>query len=254
MYSIQNFQNDLFNAMKSRPDPKYGGLGNTANIQLWTPAKVQSFYDGVITAHNLFYWEFDLIDFAQLIICESMQESTGDYRLGVKPVNFDDHSSQGIIQVTSGSVLLDYYNYGIPIVNHIGKLVLSPNTLLNLDLSDPGIGVIIWAWYSKNCVIMGVSMNEWMNRIAWNIPTKGVKRLYKNSLFTWLSGPHNDASVKTDPGFDHYYYRIMSYYTGSGFGDKVKLDSLLGTILTDRLIGVYPMIDNKINNRDSYIR
>jgi hypothetical protein len=254
MYSITNFKADLFNAMKSRPDTGlYGGLGNSQNILLWTPDKIQSFYNGIITANNLFYRELQLIDFARLIICEAMQESTGDFRLGVKPIDLNDHTSHGIIQVTPASVLLDYYNYGLPIIDYQGHLVLSSGKVKGLDLSDPGIGVIIWAWYTHNCVVMGVSMNEWMNRIAWNTPTKGVKRIYKNSLITWLEGPHNDCTVRTDPGFDHYYYRIMSYYTVSGFGDKAKLDTLLNTPLTDRLIGVYPMIDNKINNRDSSI-
>jgi len=46
--------------------------------KMWTPPKVDSFYNGVVIAHhNFFANELDLQDFARVIISESCQESTG---------------------------------------------------------------------------------------------------------------------------------------------------------------------------------
>ena len=255
-YSISQFKLDLFNTMKSRPNAGlYSGraLGNSANIPLWTDDKIKSFYNGVLTAHSIFFNNMQLIDLARLIICESCQESTGDYRLGVKPIDFEDHTSHGIIQVTPGSVLLDYYNYGKPILDVNKKMILSPSMVKSLDLSDPGVCIVIWAWYIRNGVAMGVSMNEWINREIWYITVGGVTRDYGNCLYTWLSGPNHSRDRKTDPGFDDYHFRLLDYYIASGYGDKEKYEQLLSTPFEDTIIGVYETADNKINNRDTSI-
>jgi hypothetical protein len=256
-YSKQQFQQDLFNAMISRPNGgiySHRALGNTVNIKLWSDEKVRQFYVGVVTAHKLFFNEVTLQDFARLIICESMQESTGDYRLGVKPViRFDDHTSWGVIQVTPGSVLKDYFMYGKPIMNIDGIIVLNPKTVDSIDLSDPGICIIIWAWYVKNSVLMGVSMNEWINRVLWNIPLSGVTQDLGNCMLTWLAGPHNDRWKNNAP-FADYYARILDYAIGSGFFDQAKFDQLLATKLTPKIIGMYESASARdIDNRDTCI-
>lgn len=257
-YLEAQFKMDLFNAMQSRPNGgKYSGraLGNTQNISLWNAAKVHDFYSGIVTAYNIFFSnELALQDFARLIICESMQESTGDYRLGVTPtISFSDHTSQGIIQVTPGSVLLDYSQFGMPIIDVNGVMVLSPSTVQNADLSNPGLCTIIWAWYNKNSVLMGVSMNEWINRDLWHIPIGGVTQDYGNCMLTWLAGPHNDRWKDNAPFLD-YYNRILDYAIGAGFFDKQTFDKLLGTKLSPPIIGVYSSsVARAVDNRDTIV-
>jgi hypothetical protein len=236
-YTEDTFAADLFNAMQSRPSGQYSGrpLGNSANAKLWTPAKLHSLWLGVRTARDLFYRELSLQSFARLNICECMQESTGNYRLGVtgRPVNLADHASCGIIQVTPGSVLLDYKNWGL----RIGGL--DPAAVLRMDLSDPGPCVVLWAWYTRNCVATGVSFEEFGNRVAWNTPKGDVTRDVGNALFQWLAGPHNDRHhPDAHPGFDDYYKRILDYYTASGFGSKAQFDGVLATTFGTNLIGV----------------
>jgi hypothetical protein len=254
-YTQQDLQNDMFNAMKSRPNGGfYSGraLGNNANLAMWTPDKVHSYYEGIVTSHNLFFYYLGLRDFARLVICESMQESTGDYNLGVKPVNFKDHTSQGIIQVTSGSVVLDYYNWGQPIIGVSGKMAMSPSAVPRMNFADPGLSVVMWAWYTSNGVKMGVSMNEYGNRVKWNIRTGGVTRDFGNCMWTWLGGPHNDRhNPATSSGYEDYYKRILDYYTQSGFGSKAEFDALLDTKLDTGIRAMYATQNNAIDNRDT---
>lgn len=254
-YTIENLTADIFNTIRSRPQGMYSGraLGNSANAAMWTSDKIQQFYNGIVTAFNLFMTGMELTDFARLIVCECAQESTLSWDLGVKPVVLTDHTSQGIIQTTPGSVLLDYSNYGTPICDVTGKIVLNPRTVTSLDLADPGVCIIIWAFYNTNSVKMGVSMSEYENRIAWNIPVGGVTKVYANLMETWLSGPHNDVvkNPKSAQGFQDYYLRILDYYTVSGYGSKTEFDALLATPVNDNILAMYTTQNNTIDNRDT---
>jgi hypothetical protein len=253
-YPITQFKTDLFNAMVSR-NPIYSNrpLGNSSNISLWTDKKIQSFYDGILTAHKLFFQkELTLINYARLMICESMQESTGDYNLGVKKIDFNDHTSHGIIQVTPGSVLLDYFNYGKPIVDNHNKLILNPSNILDLDTSDPGTCIVAWSFYTKNSVLLGMSMNEYVNRIAWHSMPTNVTRDIGNCMYCWLGGPRNDRHVNLQ-GWNDYYLRILDYFVCSNFGSKQDFDNILDTKLDNNIYGLYDLVDAKINNRDTCI-
>lgn len=251
-YTINNFKTDLFNAMITR-NPIYSNrpLGNSLNINLWSDKKINSFYTGIITAHKLFFLkELSLNDFARLVICVSMQESTGNYNLGVKKIDFKDHTSHGIIQVTPGSVLIDYYNYGKPIVDINGKFILNPSDILNLDTSDPGPCVVVWALYTKACVLFGMSFNEYVNRIEWYSNPSEVTKDIGNCLFNWLAGPRNDRFINKN-AFDDYYKRILDYYVSSSFGNKAKFDNILNTKIDNTIIGIYDKNNCKINNRNT---
>jgi hypothetical protein len=253
-YSIQQFKKDLFNAMVSRPG-KYSGraLGDTSKIALWTDNKVQQLYDGICLAHTLFFTkEMSLIDFGHMIVAECMQESTGNYNLGVRPVDFKDHTSQGIIQVTSGSVVKDFYNWGKPIMDANGKFIMSRNNVMELDLSDPGLCIVVWAWYTKNSVLMKMSMNEYGYRKEWHSVGSIVTPDFGNCMLTWLGGPRHNRQTDRKP-FEDYYLRILDYFEAAGFGTKAKFDALLNTKLDNKIIGFYDIIDNKINNRDTCV-
>jgi hypothetical protein len=252
-YTCDTFKNDLFTAMKSNKFIYSGRpLGNTENIKLWTNDKIKSFYNGIITSHKVFFRnEFSLKDFSRLIICESMQESTGNFNLGVRKVRFDDHTSMGIIQVTPGSVLKDYSMFGLCMIDVNGKMI-NPNYTTDIDLSDPGLCIQIWSWYNKNCVLMKMSMNEWIHRIEWNSNPSNVKPLYKNVLYNWLAGPHNDVDLKPGP-FEDYYLRVLDYFVVSGFGNKDYFDKLMNTTISNNIKGIHNGKNNKINNRDNCI-
>jgi hypothetical protein len=253
MYDITQFKADLFNCMKSRPNGGvYSGraLGNTENIKLWNDKLIERFYSGIVTAHNLFHFEHELIDFARLVICECMQESTGNYRLGCKKVDFSDHTSHGIIQVTPGSVLKDYRDWGVPIMDVSGAMILSPSLTHEIDTTDPKVSVIIWAWYTKNCVNATMSLAEYFNRDLWNLAPRDITQTYQTAMLTWLSGPSNCA-VKNFASFKDYYLRILDYYTQSGFGNKETFDKLLSTKLQGGMIGVMSGRNQKFQNRDT---
>lgn len=253
-YTLEQFQKDLFHSMLSRPNEGFfsgRALGNTANRVLWTREKVKSFYDGVVTSQRLFFPEFTLEEFAHLIICESMQESTGDYRLGVKkPISFKDHTSHGIIQVTPGSVLFDYYRFGQPIMDVNGNMILSPNRTEDIDLNDPGVSIIIFSWYTTNCVSMGVSINEYIHRKEWHITIGKVKRDFGNCKLNWLAGPHNDRHRNGQKAFQDYYNRILDYFIASGFGTRAIFDELIGRPLREKIQGVS---NRKIDNRNTVL-
>lgn len=254
-YSIQQFKKDLFNAMISRPG-KFSGraLGDTTKQKLWTDEKIKQMYNGILTAHRIYFYSvLDLADYAHLMISESMQESTGDYRLGCTgKIDFTDHTSHGIIQVTPGSILKDYYTWGKPIMDITGKLIVNPSTIHDIDLSNPGICVIIWAWYTKNSVLMRMSMNEYGFREKWySVPSQVVPDI-GNCMLTHLAGPRHNRHIDNKP-FEDYYLRILDYYVASGFGTKEKFDSLIDTIITTDIKGVYDTSDSRINNRDTFI-
>ncbi len=228
-YTSKQVLADLQALLISRPGPLSGRhLGNPANLALWTPYKVQQLTIGLRVAQATFYPEIPLRDFARLILAEAAQESTGDFNLGVRPVDLQDHASQGLLQVTPASVLLDYKNYGLPIKDATGKVLLDPAKAERLSLANVCTNVLLWAWYTRNSVAFGVSFNEWAHRSEWHIPTGGVLRDFGNAQFTWLAGPHNDRHT-ADQGYADYYNRIADYYISSGFGTQAQLDALLAT-------------------------
>ena len=233
-YGTRELLADLTLALASRPGPLSGRyLGNPANLALWTPLKVQQLMIGLRAAQSQFFPELSLQDFARLMVAEGAQESTGDWNLGVRPIDFSDHASQGFLQVTPASVVLDYANYGLPIQDANGKVLIDPAKVSRMTLANPGTNVLLWSWYTRNSVATGVSMNEWINRVAWNIPVGKVTRDFGNAQFTWLAGPHNDRHV-AGAGYDDYYRRIADYYVTSGFGSQQRFDQLLATPFDSR--------------------
>ena len=240
-YSLALFTLDLFNALISRPDEGHLSgrpLGSQDMSNLWTPEKVASFYNGVeIAHHNFFSEELELEDFARVIISESCQESTGNYNLNVKPVDFNDHEAYGVIQVTPGSVLVDYKRYGEPILDMDGSVFLDPASIEKIDLADPGLSIPIWAWYNKNTVLAGVSLDEWEHRVEWWVTTGGVTKDFGNCLYTWLAGPRSDRH-KEPVGFSDYRYRVTDYYIAAGFGNQTRIEEIFSTPLKETMIGV----------------
>lgn len=252
LYTLEQFKKDLLNAIESRPDEgHFSGrpLGNGANRSLWTPDKIKSFYDGVVTSQLNFFPEFRLEEFAHLIICECMQESTGDYRLNVpKLISFKDHRSFGIIQITPGSVLLDYYRFGSAIMDINGKMILSPSRTLDINLADPGSSIVIFSWYVSNCVSCGVSINEYLHRDEWHIKTGKVRRDFGNCMLNWLAGPHNDRHTNGQKAFQDYYNRILDYFIASSFGTQATFDELISRPLREKIQGISK---TKIDNRNT---
>lgn len=251
-YDIQRFQKDLFSAMESRPN---GGifsgrpLGNSKHRELWTKDKIKSFYDGVVTSRNIFYSMFSLEEFAHLIISECMQESTCDYRLNItKPFTLKNHESFGLIQVTPASVLFDYYRYGHAVIDINGKMIVSPSRTLDINLADPCASIILFSWYTSNCVSMTVSINEFIHKDEWHIKTGKVTRDFGNCQLTWLAGPHNDRHTNGKKAYEDYYNRILDYFIAAGFGSKNDFDELISRPLPLRIQGISK---TKIDNRNT---
>lgn len=236
-YSKRQMRDDIANVVQTRNGPMSGrALGNPTNLALWTSDKVDQLWEGVVTSWARFYRKDfpSLRTYARLVIAECAQESTMDYRLGCKPVDFGDHTSHGVIQVTPGSVLKDFSMHGRPIRSALkgrtGVVMADPARTRQMDTSDPGLCVVIFAWYTKNSLCAGVSLHEYAHRIAWNIPPGKVKRVWANACLTWLAGPHNDFETPTGwKSYEDYHNRIGDYFTQSGFGTKDDYERLIRT-------------------------
>lgn len=234
-YGMQDMKNDLFSAIKSRPS-KYTKrpLGNSSNIALWTDREVALLWNGVVTAWKLFFLdEFPrLATFARVVIAFGVHLSTGNFKLNVTPtIDMTSWRGQGFMQIAPASVVAEYAAYGKPICcavhGEYDSVMLDPATVATMDAADPGLGVVLWAWYVKNCVVTGMSMKEYANRVWWNIPEGLVTRVFGNCLLTWVAGPHNDFLAGGERAFNDVYKRVLDYYTQSGFGNKFEFDSLM---------------------------
>ena len=234
---------DLRAVLVSRPN---GGvlsgraLGNSANISLWTDSHLQRLHEGIELSRTLFYPEFKSlpVDFRRLLLCNCAQESTGDYRLNVVPIVLDDHRSQGLIQVTPGSVVKDYVRFG-QVIRHPAqpqRVLLDPQTVVRADLADPLVSLLLWAWYTRNSLVAGVSLNEWIHRVQWNIPTGRVTRDFGNCQLTWLAGPHNDRHTNGRRAFQDYWLRMKDYWVQARFGTGSRFDSLLKTRIENKMV------------------
>ncbi len=244
-YTKADMRADLLEAIKTR-QPIYSNrpLGNSANAALWTTDKIDQLWEGLFSAWKKFFREFDLRTYSRLVLAQCMQESTGDYRLGSRAVDFTFHGSCGFSQITPGSVMFDFHRFGRPIRSELKgrtKVVLAdPARTLEMDTTDPGLCVLLMAWYVKNCVAIGVSLNEHAHRIAWHIPPAGdrVSNTYGTALVTWLAGPHNDYLTGNGArAFKDYGDRICDYFVQSGFGSSDDFfQRLMPTRLERRLV------------------
>lgn len=242
-YSKKILKEDIVKLLQSRPGLTSGRyLGNPNNIQLYTPERISEMWEGICTAWVRFFRkEFpSLKNFARMVLCECAQESTMDYKLGVKPFTFANHESMGVIQCTPGSVLKDYHRWGTKI-NSVMKgrkdvVILDPEKTLKFDLADTCLSIVLWAWYTKSSVIMGVSMNEYGHRKAWNIQVGGTTQIYGNCLLTWLAGPRNDITKPNGKAsFQDYYNRQLDYWVQSDFGTQAQFDANINVKLDPKL-------------------
>jgi hypothetical protein len=245
MYEKINMHADLFQAMRSRP-AKYTKrpLGNSYNIPMWTNKKIDELWEGIVTAWKLFFMkEFpQLQKFSRLVIAVCIHASTGDYSLNCSQVDLKDWTAQGFAQVTPASALKEYYLFGKPINSAIhgcyGKVLADPTKVREMDTSNPGLTVLMWAWYTKNCVVTGVSFVEYANRVQWNTPLNRVTPVVGNCLLTWVAGPHNDFLGAGARAFNDCYKRVLDYYTQSGFGSKYEFDAIMHIPLCKELVFV----------------
>ena len=84
---------------------------------MWTPDKIQSLLNGIVTAHDVFYSNISLTDLAHLVISEGAQESTGNYNL--------PGWSEGFIQSTPSTVGQDFINHGNAVTSSVGTMICS---------------------------------------------------------------------------------------------------------------------------------
>ncbi len=263
-YTSQQLRKDLMNAMKSRMNTNgHSGraLGNDANMSLWTEKEIQSFFSGLVTAHRLFFKDLDFVSYAHVIICECMQESTGDFRLGRAPTILDlskDHKSYGLIQVTPASVVRDFRDFGKPICDVLsGRRVIRPGKAASstIDLSDPFTNIVLHGAYTTCSLACKMSIREHMFRKAWHsVPTASQVQDFGNCLLVWLAGPRNDRHDKGTgaKSFDDYHKRVGDYFVASGFGTRERFDAILSTRLPSISVndGFYEGVVDAYGQRD----
>lgn len=226
MYSLSNMVLDFAHAVQSRPTSigllSGRPLGNSVNLDLWDITQMRSLYDGISTVHGLFYEGHSQETIARLILCLGMQESTGDPAL-----NAPSGRSQGFMQVSPGSVVVDFDTFG--------EVLPSPYTNLvpgRVNLTDPGTSVKLWGWYGNAAAHSGVSVAEYVNRDAWNIKAERCSPTLAHAILAWLAGPSADVSDPiTRVHFEDYLSRIRDYWVASGFGSEMTLLQLLSSRL-----------------------
>ena len=198
---------------------------------MWTDEeKLKSLLAGITQAHELFFPMFPLKQFARLVVCECAQESTLAWNLGADEngrisANLDDHKSYGVIQNTMAAGIKEYQNYGMPFAD------FDPSKISSIDLTDPRVCVLQWAWFTYNTVQAGISLTEYANRKAWNPSGIGkVKKIYANVLFNWLAGGANDVTTPDgSKAFKDYHDRIQAYWVHGKFGTDAEFDDLINT-------------------------
>lgn len=247
-YAFQDFRSDFLRALANSTPGKFSGryIGDPSKVGMWTPAKLIELYNGLLTAHNLFYFDLGLAfkDFAQVVMAECLQESTGNYNLWVGPISFTDGDAHGVIQVTPQSVLLDYHVWGQPIIDVSGTVVIRPNDVLRWDLSHNTLNIVLWAWYTRNTLAAGLSLNEYGFIPQWHgvrhqgIPDSWVN--FGNALYVWLGGPRN---YRERPGTDaDYYLRVKDYYTHN-FGTEASFERIFNTPVPKRTVALNPTMN-----------
>jgi hypothetical protein len=179
-------------------------------------------------------------DFAQVVMCECLQESTGNYNLWVGPIMFNDGDAHGVIQVTPQSVVLDYHVWGQPIIDVSGTVVCRPHEVAKWDLSHCTLNLIMWAWYTRNTLGAGMSLNE-LGFPEWHRRPNNIVRDFGNALYVWLGGPENyrqdPQKIKDNPGHLDYYLRVKDYYV-CNMGTEADFERIFNTPVPNKQIAI----------------
>lgn len=242
-YPFAVFCADFLAALGNSRLGRYSGryIGDPSKVGMWDRAKLAELYNGLLSAHNLFYFDIGVgfKDFAQVVMAECLQESTGNYNLWVGPVVFNDGDAHGVIQATPQSVILDYHVWGQSLIDASGTVVLRPADVLRWDLSHNTLNVLIWAWYTRNTLAAGLSLNEYGFRDQWHgVPHRGIDDAwinFGNAMYVWLGGPYNyreRAGSNQD-----YYLRVKDYYTHN-FGSEAQFEAIFNVRVPKRTIAL----------------
>ena len=188
----------IHTSLSQNSDPSQNDLSGPQNIQYWDPSTAQgkknldSFYTGIVTAHNQFFPNVPIQTFARGVVAEAGAESTLNPTAG----------NGGLLQVTPADAVADYNNHGTAIKDANGNTALSPGAAW--DANNPETNVLMWAWYNKNSVANGgVAPNNWGKG-----QNNGVSNTYGNILANWLGGPGD----KLGQGTDYYVGRIQRFF------------------------------------------
>ena len=234
-YYFQDFKKDFIKGITNEKIGPFSGryIGGKARLPLWdNNDKFIELYNGLLSAYNLFYFDLGISfkDFAQVVMSECLQESTSDYNLWVGPISFDDGDAHGIIQATPQSVILDFHVWGQDIIDVSGNVILRTQDVKKWDLSHCTLCILIWAWYTRNTLSAGISLNEYGFRDQWyGQRHQGIKDEwvnFGNALYVWLGGPSN---YREKPGNNQdYYLRVKDYYT-QNFGTEENFEKIFNT-------------------------
>lgn len=243
-YTFEQMRSDFTKALGNSRVGPYSGryIGDPSKLTLWTKAKFEELYNGLVSAYVLFYSDIGVSfkNFAQVVMCECLQESTGNYNLWVGPIMFNDGDAHGLIQATPQSVILDYHVWGQPMVDVSGQVVLRPDEVLKWDLSHCTLNLLIWAWYTRNTLGAGMSLNEF-GFPEWGRRPNNIVKDFGNALYVWLGGPENYRQDKTkiqnNPGHLDYYNRVKDYYT-CNMGDEATFERVFNAPVPSRQIAL----------------
>ncbi len=213
----------IHTSLSQNSDPSQNDLSGPQNMQYWDPTTAQgkknldSFYNGILTAHSQFFPNVPISTFARGVVAEAGAESTLNPTAG----------NGGLLQVTPADAVADYNNHGTAIKDASGNTVLSPGAAW--DANNPETNVLMWAWYNKNSVASGgVAPNNWGKG-----QNNGVSNTYGNILANWLGGPGDSLGQ----GTDYYVNRIQRFFEKTG-GTTSDFQNLLNSQLTSGTVAV----------------
>ena len=222
-FSEDNLYQLIHTSLSQNSNTSQNDLSGPQNLQYWDPStaagkkNLDSFYNGIVTAHSQFFPNISIGTFARGVVAEAGAESTLNPTAG----------NGGLLQVTPADAVADYNHHGAAIQDANGKTILTPGAAW--DANNPETNVLMWAWYNKNSVASGgVAPNNWGKG-----QDNGISNTYGNILANWLGGP-GDALGQ---GTDYYVNRIQRFFEKTG-GTSSDFDNLLSSKLTSGTVAV----------------
>ena len=168
------------------------------------------------TAQRRFFPELTLPRLSRSLLCAAAQASSLNPELGLlRPMQPTSTAPQGFLQLRSSIFLVAYARHGNAIIGHAGAAALSPTQVAQLDLSDVGVQVLLWAWNVRNDLALSPS-----------IPSD-----YGNAIYAWLVDPGQARQQAASPTATASLQGLEGCWKRAGFATDLPFATLLATHL-----------------------
>ena len=194
-----------------------GTLPKAALTAALTAAQRGSLLVAMDAAQRRFFPELPLPRLSRSLLCAAAQASTLNPELGIlRPSQPTSTATQGFLQLRSSIFLVAYARHGNAIIGRTGAAALSPTQVAQLDLSDVGVQVLLWAWNVRNDLATSPS-----------VPSD-----YGNAVYAWLVAPGQARQQAAVPATTAGLQDLEGCWTRAGFATDLPFATLLATRLS----------------------